>query len=163
MRKTLEVVGLGVLAVLYGITWQALSGPDRLPDRIPTHFDISGNPNAWGSPDMLFLLPIVATAIYLMITVISAFPSTFHYPVRIATNSLPRAQEQTRNMISWIKVEMAGMLAYVQWSMIQAARSREFHLSPLMVPMFLVVVFGTVGSYLAAIWKNAKEGASSTT
>jgi uncharacterized membrane protein len=162
MRKTLEVIGLGVLAVLYWISWQALSGPDRLPDRIPTHFDISGNPNAWGSPNMLFLLPIVATAVYLLITVLAAFPTKFHYPVRVSPESLPRAQEQTRNLISWIKVEMVCLLVYVQWSIIQAARSREFRMSPLMVPAFLVVVFGTVAWYLAAILKNAKEGASSS-
>ena len=53
MRKTLEVVGLGMLAVLYWITYAALHGPERLPDRIPTHFDISGQPNAWGSPGFL--------------------------------------------------------------------------------------------------------------
>jgi uncharacterized membrane protein len=161
MRKTLEIVGLGVLAALCWITWQALSGPDRLPDRIPTHFDISGNPNAWGSPNMLFLLPIVATAVYLLTTVLAAFPSTFHYPVRIDPDRLPRAQEQTRDMISWIKVEMAGVLVYVQWSIIQAAHSKEFHMSPLMIPVFLVVLFGTVGWYIAAILKNAKEGTSS--
>ena len=55
---------------------------------------------------------IVAAAIYLMITVISAFPSTFHYPVRIATNSLPRAQEQTRN-ISRGKVTPGGVRSVV--------------------------------------------------
>ena len=47
MRKTLEAVGLGALAVLFWDTYRALYGPDPLPDRIPTHFDIAGQPNGW--------------------------------------------------------------------------------------------------------------------
>lgn len=112
-------------------------------------------------PSNTFVLPIVATSVYLLITVLSAFPSTFHYPVRVAPESLPRVQEQTRKLISWIKVEMVCFFVYIQWSMIQAARSREFRMSPLMVPVFLVVVFGTVGWHLAAMLKNAKERANS--
>jgi uncharacterized membrane protein len=157
MRKILEVVGLGMLAVIYWITWTALNGPDRLPDRIPTHFDISGNPNGWGSPNTLLLIPIVATGVYLLITVLASIPTTkFNYPVRVTTANLPFIQERTRDMVSWIKVEMICLFTYVQLSIIQAARSSEFRLSPLMIPVFLAAVFGTVGWYLVAIVRGAK-------
>jgi uncharacterized membrane protein len=163
MRKTLELVGLGMLAVLYWITWAAINGPDHLPDRVPTHFDISGNPNAWGSPRILLLLPIVATGVYLLITVLAILPATrINLPVRVTPVNLPFIQHQTRNMIGWIKAEMMCLFTYVQWSIIQAARSREFHMPPLMVPMFLVCVFGTVGAYLVIIVSGAKAGANST-
>jgi uncharacterized membrane protein len=160
MRKTLELVGLGTLAVLYWITWAALNGTDHLPDRIPTHFDISGNPNAWGSPKFLLFLPVVATGVYLLITVISAIPATrINLPVRVTPVNLPFIQQQTRNMIAWIKAEMACLFVYVQWSIIQAARNSAIHLSRLMVPLFLVCVFGTVGAYLTIIVRGAKNHA----
>jgi len=50
MRKLLEAVSVAGLVALYWFTWSALYGPNRLPDRVPTHFDAAGNPNAWGSP-----------------------------------------------------------------------------------------------------------------
>lgn len=163
MRKTLELIGLGMLAALYWITWAALNGPDHLPDRVPTHFDISGNPNAWGSPRILLLLPFVATGVYLLITVLAIIPATrVNLPVRVTPETLPFIRLQTRNMISWIKVEMICLFTYVQWSIIQAARNREFHMSPLMIPIFLVCVFGTVGAYLVIIVSGTKENASST-
>ena len=31
----------------------------QLPDTIPTHFDINGIPNGWGSPTSLLALPII--------------------------------------------------------------------------------------------------------
>ena len=157
MRKTLKVIGLGMLAVIYWITWTALNGPDRLPARIPTHFDISGNPNGWGSPNTLLLIPIVATGMYLLITVLASIPTTrVNLPVRVTAANLPFIQEQTRDMVSWIKVEMICLFTYVQISIIQAARNSDFRLSPLMIPVFLAAVFGTVGWYLVAIVRGAR-------
>ncbi len=47
MRKTLEAISLGALAVLSWIAYSALHGSEPLPKRVPTHFDIAGQPNAW--------------------------------------------------------------------------------------------------------------------
>jgi uncharacterized membrane protein len=162
MRRTLELVGLGMLAVLYWITWSAVSGPDRLPDRIPTHFNGAGIPNAWGPPSTLWLLPVIAAGVYLLITAIAAVPTTrVNLPVRVTAANLAYIQEQTRNMIGWIKVEMIGLFLYLQWTIIQAARDVQFRLSPLMIPVLLVCVFGTVGVYLVIIVNGAKARADS--
>jgi hypothetical protein len=104
----------------------------------------------------LLRLPIVATGAYLLITVLAGISTSFNYPVRITAQNLPFIQEQTRNMASWIKVEMICLFSYVQSAMIEAARSSEFHLSGLMIPVFMLVVFGTVGWYLVAIIRGAK-------
>ena len=149
MRKSLEAIGLIALAVLVWITYQALAGPERLPDRIPTHFDMAGNANGWGSPAMLLLLPVVAVGLYLAMTVISRFPMAFHYPVRVTPANLPRVQELTLDMVTWLKTELACLFAVLQWWMIQAARSGDGRLPALLVPGFLVVIFATVGWYMS--------------
>jgi uncharacterized membrane protein len=162
MRKTLEVVGLALLGVLYWITYAAMLGPERLPERIPTHFDISGQPNAWGSPAILWLLPVIGTGVYLLITMISRIRfRSYNLPVRVTENNLPFIQDQTSELVSWIKVEMLCLFCYIQWGLIQAARSREFRLSPAVIPVFLVGVFGIVGWYLTAILRGAKARADS--
>jgi uncharacterized membrane protein len=157
MRKTMEVVGLGLLAALYGITYSALNGSDRLPDRIPTHFDISGQPNGWGSPSILWLLPAVATGVYLVMTILARIRfRRYNLPVPVTESNLPFIQQQTSTMIAWIKFEIICLFTYLQWSILQAARSAEFRLSPLMIPVFLVVIFSTVGWNLVAIIRGAK-------
>ena len=162
MRKSLEFVGLGMLAVLYWMTWSALNGPNPLPARIPTHFDISGTPNAWGSPQILLLLPIVGTGVYLLITILASIPAAFHYSFRVEPENLSVVQDMTRTMTSWIKLEMICLFIYLQWSIIQAARDRQWHMSPLMVPVFLVVVFATVGWHLVSILSRAKSRTGSS-
>ena len=160
MRKTLEVVGLGILGWLYWITYAVLHGPGGLPGRIPTHFDISGQPNAWGSPEILWLLPAVGTGLYLLMSALAAIRFTrFNLPVRVTQTNLPFIQEQTAVLVAWIKVEMLGLFAYIQQAIIDGARRGTFRLSPMVLPVFLAAIFATVGWHLAVIIRGARERA----
>ena len=160
MRKTMEVAGLTGLAFLYWITFAALNGPDRLPKRIPTHFDFSGHPNAWGSSEMLWLLPMIGTGLYLLMTALASIRfRRYNLPVRLTDANLPFIHTRTAEMVAWIKCEVLGLFAFIQWSIIQGAKVGEFHLSPVMIPIFIAMVFGTVGLYLGVIIRGARTRA----
>ena len=162
MRKTMEGVCLGLLGILYWVTFAALHGPERLPDRIPTHFDISGQPNAWGPPGFLWFLPVVATGLYLLLTVLGSIRyRRYNLPVRITEANLPFIQDQTILMVAWIKSEVLCLFVYLQWSILRSARDGAFRLSPLLIPVVLVVIFSTVGWNLAALLRGARERAES--
>jgi len=157
MRKTVEVLGILVLGYLCWTTYWALNGPDRLPDRIPTHFDISGQPNAWGSPGALWILPVVGLGLYLLMTALASIQfKRFNLPVRVTETNLPFIQQKTSEMVAWIKMEMLCLFVYIQSAIIRGARIGEFHLSPAIVPVFMVVVFATAGVYLVAIVRGAR-------
>lgn len=163
MRKTLEGICLGLLGILFWFTYSALNGPERLPDRIPTHFDISGQPNAWGSPGFLWFLPMVALGVFVLLTVLGSIRfRRYNLPVRVTEANLPFIQDQTILMVAWIKCELLCLFVYVQWSILQSARDGAFRLSPLLIPVFLVVVFSTVGWNLAALIRGARERAEAS-
>ncbi len=162
MRRTMEAICLGLLVVIFWFTYAALRGPERLPDRIPTHFDVSGQPNAWGSPAFLWFLPIVATGVYLLLTVLGSIRfRRYNLPVRVTEANLPFIQDQTILMMAWIKCEILSLFVYLQWSIIQSARNGAFRLSPLLIPVFLVVIFSTVGWHLLALIRGAQMRAES--
>jgi uncharacterized membrane protein len=163
MRKTMEAIALIGLAVMAWITYSAFNGPNPLPDRIPTHFDAAGDPNGWGSPNTLWLLPAIGVTLYLVITVISQFPTSFKYSVQVTEKNRARLQEVTLDMLAWFKAELVGLFAVLQWWMIQAARSGAGHISPWLVPGFLVVVFATAGWHVVALFQAAKAGGNSST
>jgi len=126
MRKTIEVLGLMLLGYLTWITYWALNAPDRLPDRVPTHFDISGQPNAWGSPGILWILPAVGLGLYALMTALASIQfRSYNLPVRVTEVNLPFIQ-------------------------------RKFRLSVAIVPGFMVAIFATAGIYLAAIMRGAR-------
>jgi uncharacterized membrane protein len=158
MRKVLEAICLGLLATLIGVTWSALHGAAALPERIPTHFDASGHPNAWGSPGALWLLPGVAVGLYLLITLVSQFPSAFKFPVRPAPQNRARIETLTLQMLAWVKTELAGLFLYIQWSILQSVRQGNASLNPWFMPVFMVVVFATMILHGVAVFRAARGG-----
>jgi len=162
MRKTIEALALIVLGYLSWITYWALNGPDQLPDRVPTHFDISGRPNAWGSPEILWVLPVVGLCLYVLITGLASIQfRTYNLPVRVTEANLPFIQQKTSEMIAWIKAEMLCLFVYIQSGIIHGARAGEIRLSPAILPVFMVAIFSTLGIYMVAIIRGARARSES--
>lgn len=151
MRKNLEILAPAALLYVWGITVYALYGSGALPDRIPTHFNAAGQPDGWGTPAMLWLLPVVATAIYLLMTLVSRYPGAFNFPVRVTPGNRAQLEGITLDMIAWLKTELLCLFAGIQHQIVQFARRGHGTLSPLFVPAFLVVVFGTVAWHITAM------------
>ena len=156
MRKTIEVLGLMLLGYLTWITYWALNGPNRLPDWVPTHFDISGQPNAWGSSRILWILPVGLGLNALMTALASIQFRSYNLPVRVTEVNLPFIQRKTSEMVAWIKMEILCLFVLIQSAIIHGARTGQFRLSVAIVPGFMVVIFATAGIYLVAIMRGAR-------
>ena len=157
MRKSLDILGLFVIVLLCWITWAALYSPNHLPDRVPTHFDSAGTPNAWGSPTGMIMIPVLAVGLYLLMSLVARFPGAFNYPVRVTRENFQRLQAVTLDMIAWLKVELLCLFTLLQWAFIQAARTNNGRLFPIIGPSFIAVIFGTVGWYLIAMFRAARR------
>jgi len=151
MRRTLEGLSLCALVDMGWTTWRAFHGRVALPDRIPTHFDVSGQPNGWGSPASLLLLPCIAVFVYVLLTVVSLFPSSFNYPVRVTAQNRDRLQGIALSMMAWVKAELCCLFALIQLLTIAAARIGRLGMSPFMVPLAIVIVFVTIGAHFIAM------------
>jgi hypothetical protein len=156
MRKWLEGIALLVLGLHLAITVRALFGSDHLPERIPIQFDATDHPTAWGSPAMLILLPAITLIIYLLFTVVTRFPGAFNYPVRVTSFNRPRIENLALDMMAWLKVEIVGVLTWMQWVTIEAARNPNRYI-PGMTPAALVAVFATVSVYIVAMYRAGRE------
>jgi len=156
MRKVLETLSLVCLAVMALITYQALNGPEPLPERIPMHFDAAGNANGWGPPSALIMLPVVAAGIYLLITVISLLPTGIKSKAKLTVESRERIQALARQMLAWIKAEMIGLFLFIQWFILAGIRDGSNKIPAIPPPVFLVAIFATVGWHLVAVFRAMK-------
>jgi hypothetical protein len=156
VRQILETIATGALGILFWITYSAVYGPDPLPDRIPTHFGADGQPNGWGPPSLLWLLPVIAGALYLFITALALLPVRFNLPIQVTDLNRSRIEALTRQMIAFLKVYLACLFTWLQWFIIHAARQGTASFSPVIVPVFLVVVLGTIGAHIVAMIRAAR-------
>ena len=157
MRKTAELLSLAALAALAFITINGFYGPRPLPGRIPTHFDALGHANGWGSPRTLLFFPLFAAAMYLLLTIVSRFPSTFNYPVRVTETNRARLEPLAQDLLSWTKAEMLIFVAWMEFVMVQAARHAGNSIGPYAVFVFMAVLIATIIGFFVAMFRVAKS------
>jgi uncharacterized membrane protein len=156
MRRNLEIVGLAAMAAMLFIALRALFGPSQLPQLIPTHFGLDGQPDAWGSRWSLLSLPVVAVALYSLMTVVARRPSAFNFPVRVTPANRARLESLALDMIAWLKAELICVFAWIERVIVVAARNAQGSVSPLFMPIALAAIFGTVIWYFVAMRRAAR-------
>jgi len=156
LRKTLEIAALLLLLFIWADTAKAVLGSNPLPARIPTHFNAAGHPDGWGSPAMLWLIPVMAAGVYLLMSLVARYPSSFNFPMRIHPAARHGLEGVALRMLSWLKAEVICLFACIQYKTIEFARSAEGRLSPLFLPAVLVVVFGTIAWHIGAMRRAAR-------
>lgn len=143
-EKILEILsGLGVLfcVIITVAAWRII------PAEIPTHFGGTGTPDSWGGKESLVLLPVGSIILYALLTVINKYPHTFNYPWRITEENAKRQYLNARYLLALLKTEIILVFAYIQLMTILVALGKARGLGSLFLPVFLVIIFGTIGVY----------------
>lgn len=156
-RKTLEFVAIAALILLVTFTWNSLHGSNPLPTSVPTHFSAGGQPDGWGPSSSLWFLPFVGAGLYVLITVVSFFPGSFSFPVRVTASNQARIQNLALHMIAWLKAELVCLFLILQWWIVQSVRSGRSGLPPWLVPLALVGIFGTIALHIFAMFRAARR------
>ena len=137
---------LGVIAVLIIAAWGWLI----LPATIPTHYGISGTPNAYGGKGGLLILPILSICLATLLTFVSRFPHSFNYPWAITEENAPRQYYLARLLMRWLALEIVLMMCGLQWLIIQAAQSHSASSILLVIPVLVVALTVTIVLYLVS-------------
>jgi uncharacterized membrane protein len=161
MRRIPEILSVAALAAIFAVAALALYGPERLPARIPTHFNAAGQPDGWGSPHTLLLFPAIGAALYLLMTWVARHPAAFNFPVRVTPRNRQRLESLALAMIAWLKTEVLCVFAWVEWGAIRAARHLEQGFFPRLMPILIALVFATIIGHVVAIFHVARSTARS--
>ena len=85
VTRWIRIATVGFTAIVIAV---ALIRYPALPDSVPTHFGITGEPDAWGPPSSMFPLLAILAALVGGMTWLSFHPRYFNFPVEI-TDDLP--------------------------------------------------------------------------
>jgi uncharacterized membrane protein len=157
LRSFLQFAAFAALLALWAITLYAIVGPHPLPARIPTHFDFAGHANGWGTPAMLWMMPVIATFVVGLMGLVARHPRAFNYPVRVTPATRPRLEAITLDMIAWMQLELAALFLFLQYAIIASARAGSNSLPPAFVPVLIVVVIGTGAWHIRAMFAAARR------
>ena len=84
-----------------------------LPDIIPTHFNFKGVADGYGSRSSLFVLPVIASCIYVLITGLNKYPHMFNYMVTITEKNAETQYRLATRLLRVMKLMVIIVFAIV--------------------------------------------------
>lgn len=133
-----ELLGWGVLLALWVWTGTSYSS---LPDTIPTHFNAAGDADGFGRKASIVGLPLIATLLYIGLTLLNRYPHIFNFPTPITQDNALRQYTNATRMIRYLKLILVLVFAGISFQTIQQAKGTGEGLGVWFLPLTLVLVF----------------------
>lgn len=149
--RVLEFLGWMALVILWCYTFMHYA---RLPETIPIHFNAGGQADGFGGKPVLLVLPVVATVLFIGMTVLNRYPHLFNYPVAIdAVNAMTQYTNATR-MIRWLKLMIVLVFGLLTMHVVGSVHGHG--LGPWLVPVILALVLLPLAFFLARAFRKGR-------
>lgn len=119
-----------------------------LPETVPIHFGLFGQPDGFGSKGWLIAMPVLSAFMYLALSIAQRYPQFSNTPWKITAENREVQYALIRWLLQWLKLEVMVLLAFLQLSMVNVALGLATGLNMTFMIIFLVILFGTIASYM---------------
>jgi uncharacterized membrane protein len=140
-ERVVQMVAIAALAAL--LAFAVRVWPD-LPATVPTHFGISGAPDAWGSRASLLVLPAMATLLFLLLTLLERVPQLYSYPIAVTATNAPQVYAIGRQLVLSLKLVVVVTFGFIFRMSVDVALGKAAALAGWFLPAVL-------GAMVAAI------------
>lgn len=149
LAKVLDIVTLGVF--LAGVIYLILQFPG-LPDRVPGHYDATGNVDRLGSKMELWLLPVIAAALWIGMAILERYPHTFNY-MNLREDNIEAQYRNGMLMLNVLKNESVLLFSYLSYQGVRIALGEADGLGVYFMPIFLGVIFGSMIIFIIRMFR----------
>lgn len=115
----------------------------QLPDQVPAHYNAAGEVNRWGSKWELILLPTIAAFLAILMTFLEKHPE-WHNHMNLNENNIEFQYKNSILLLNVIKNECVLLFVFVDYNIVQVALGKAESLGILFMPIFLVILFGSM-------------------
>jgi uncharacterized membrane protein len=136
--KAVERIGWVILLTIWVLTITSYS---NLPDTIPTHYNGEGKADGFGRKINILTLPLVATILFVGMTIINKFPYIFNYPVKITEENAFRQYTNATRMIRYLKLLLIVLFGLIVFKTIQSTSGQSFGPGAWFLPLTMGLIF----------------------
>lgn len=144
MNKIFDFIGLVGIVIMFVVIIQSFSA---LPNTIPVHFNIAGEPDGWGSKYTFWVFPILGLIMYIILTIVNKFPHTYNYVWPINEQNAAQQYRLATQLMSFLKIEIITLFTYLEWQGIRIGLGIASGLGIVFAPAFLLILLGTISLY----------------
>ncbi len=146
--ELLGIIGLVCLIVL------PIYFCNDLPDRIPKHFNIHGQPDSYGSKGIIWLLPSIGLFLYFGMTLLNKIPHLFNYPTKVTDENAEKLYKIGVLTVRILKVVVILTFAYLNFKIIRIGLAESTELGLLFLPVVVLTMVIVLG---VMIYKMTKK------
>lgn len=150
----IEVAAFSFLIVLIALP---LIWYNKLPENIPVHFNGAGEPDGYGGKSSLWLLPATGLFIWLLLTVIEAFPQVYNFPVKITPENIVTQYRMATRLIRILKAVILIIFSFISFQTMKTATGGASGLGKAFLPVFLLITFGLIIIYMVKSFNNRQS------
>jgi uncharacterized membrane protein len=147
----IEFVSLFFLLILIALP---LIFSKDLPEKVPVHFNLAGDPDRYGTRLSLWLLPLVGFVTYLGMTILESFPQIYNYPVKITAENIVKQYTMGTRLIRILKTVILIVYSFLSYQTIKTAMGNTIGLGKAFLPVSLLLTFGVIIIYIANSFNN---------
>ena len=104
--------GIAALITLAATIIMIINWP-QIPDQIPTHFGFNGEADAYGGKGTLIFFDILAWALLIGMSIMSKYPNTWNFPVKVTEYNKARLYFLGRALLEITKLFMVILFAMI--------------------------------------------------
>lgn len=120
----------------------------QIPASIPVHFDLLGNPDAWGGKaDLLWLFGLSVLG-FIALTWVSRYPHRLNYPWQITDQNRERQYRLAQLFLKALKCELAWLALLITVQTVRVAMGTADGLGAFFVLSVMLMLGITVVGYL---------------
>lgn len=149
--KIFEIVGWFLILAVWGLI---ITNYSNLPDTIPTHYNGAGQADGFGGKATILMLPLIATILFVGLTVINKFPHIFNYPTNITQDNALRQYTYATRLIRYLKLIVILIFGLIAFKTIQNANGEADGLGIWFLPMTLGLIFIPLTYYIIKSFKT---------
>ena len=142
-HKIMEIAGyiFIIISIIVGVVYANSAGGQQ----VPTHFDIHGNPDQYGSPWTILIMPIMMMVVCAIISISLHLvkPTSWNMPVKVTESNAPYLYRDVADMFAIMIVEFA-VFALVETILATVGKSGNVALPIVLVSIVMVTTFGSI-------------------
>jgi uncharacterized membrane protein len=151
--KTVEIMGWLLICAVWTLV---INTYKSLPDIIPTHYNGAGLADGFGDKSMIFTLPLVATVLFVGLTILNKFPHIFNYPGDITKDNALRQYTNATRLIRYLKVIIVVIFGLISYQTINHANGQTEGLGLWFLPLTLGLIFIPTIYFLIKLSQSTK-------
>jgi len=149
----IELIGIVGLIILIGLPIIYFG---KLPDIIPVHFGFNGQPDGFGTKNVIWMMPVLGGMLYLGMSLLNKHPHIFNYPQKVTEDNAERLYKTATRMMRILNALVACIFAYITFAIIQTALGNHNGLGTMFMIIFLIVILGFTGYFSYKMRKQEK-------